>query len=152
MIDFTTGEKQAGCDEPGQQRGLTTNPAYMHPLDIDGLGLAAGDLVEIRSPHAGIRGIVEADANLRRGLVSMTHSWGDAPDRDGLKATPKGLAGTLERGAHGETLRIHVFRRDELHAFEVRPAEPVADVCRMTLLDAAPVEAASRRAAWLAMP
>ena len=26
--------------------------------------------------------MVAADANLRRGLVSMTHSWGDGPDRD----------------------------------------------------------------------
>ena len=72
-----------GCDEPGQQRGQTTNPAYMHPRDIEALKLERGDLVEIRSPHAGICGVVEADANLRRGLVSMTHSRGDGPERDG---------------------------------------------------------------------
>ncbi len=72
-----------GCDEPGQQRGLTTNPAYMHPDDIGALGLERGALVEIRSARAAIRGVIEADANLRRGLVSMTHSWGGAPSRDG---------------------------------------------------------------------
>ncbi len=71
-----------GCDEPGQQRGRTTNPAYMHPADLEALGLEAGDLVEIRSARASIPGVVEIDRNLRRGLVSMTHSWGDGPDLD----------------------------------------------------------------------
>lgn len=71
-----------GCDEPGQQRGRTTNPAYLHPADLEALGLAPGDLVEIRSARASILGVVEGDRNLRRGLVSMTHSWGGAPDLD----------------------------------------------------------------------
>ena len=71
-----------GRDEPGQHRGLTTNPAYMHPSDLDALGLAEGDLVEIRSARASILGVAAADANLRAGLVSMTHSWGEGPDRD----------------------------------------------------------------------
>jgi len=72
-----------GCDEPGQLGGRTTNPAHLHPDDLAALGLAEGDLVEIRSGRAGILGVVAADATLRRGLVSMTHSWGDGPSRDG---------------------------------------------------------------------
>ena len=71
-----------GCDEPSQTRGVTTNPAYMHPEDLESLGLSPGDVVEIRSARASIPGVVAADANLRRGLVSMTHSWGDRPERD----------------------------------------------------------------------
>ncbi|MBY0401267.1 molybdopterin dinucleotide-binding protein, partial [Myxococcota bacterium] len=71
-----------GCDEPGQQRGRTTNPAYMHPADLAAQGLSPGDLVEIRSPRAAILGVVAPDPHLRRGLVSMTHSWGDGPELD----------------------------------------------------------------------
>ena len=71
-----------GRDEPGQNRGLTTNPAYMHPDDLEALGLRPGKLVQIRSARAAIFGVVAEDKNLRRGLVSMTHSWGDAPDLD----------------------------------------------------------------------
>ncbi len=71
-----------GRDEPGQNRGLTTNPAYMHPDDLEELGLVPGNLVQIRSARAAILGVVGEDNNLRRGLVSMTHSWGDAPDLD----------------------------------------------------------------------
>jgi len=72
-----------GRDEPGQHRGLTTNPAYLHPDDLTELGLADGDRVEIRSSRAAIPAVVASDRQLRRGLVSMTHSWGDAPDCDG---------------------------------------------------------------------
>jgi anaerobic selenocysteine-containing dehydrogenase len=71
-----------GCDEPGQHRGRSTNPAYLHPADLEALGLVPGDLVEIRSARASILGVVDVDRNLRRGLVSMTHSWGGAPDLD----------------------------------------------------------------------
>jgi anaerobic selenocysteine-containing dehydrogenase len=58
------------------------NPAFMHPRDLARLGLASGDLVRIRSDHAEILGVVEPDTTLREGLVSMSHSFGDAPDRD----------------------------------------------------------------------
>jgi anaerobic selenocysteine-containing dehydrogenase len=72
-----------GRDEPGQTRGRTTNAAYVHPDDLDALGLAPGELVSIRSARGSIPGVVEADPSLRRGLVSMAHSWGDRPERDG---------------------------------------------------------------------
>jgi anaerobic selenocysteine-containing dehydrogenase len=71
-----------GRDIRGQHRGLTTNPAHLHPDDLAALGLAEGDLIEIRSERAAILGVAGVDPNLRRGLVSMTHSWGDVPERD----------------------------------------------------------------------
>lgn len=60
-----------------------TNPAFMHPLDLDELGIMSGEVVEVRSRRGSIRAVVEADETLRRGLVSMSHAWGDAPDHDG---------------------------------------------------------------------
>jgi anaerobic selenocysteine-containing dehydrogenase len=55
------------------------NPAFIHPEDLAQLGAAAGDVVEITSAHGSILGIAEPDRSLRRGLVSMTHSFGDVP-------------------------------------------------------------------------
>jgi anaerobic selenocysteine-containing dehydrogenase len=49
---------------------------------MDALSLRDGDVVEIRSARAAIRGIAEADPHLRRGLVSMTHAYGGPPERD----------------------------------------------------------------------
>jgi anaerobic selenocysteine-containing dehydrogenase len=59
------------------------NPAYMHPDDLQALGLAPGSTVLIRSSRAQVTAIVASDATVRRGLVSMSHAWGDAPDADG---------------------------------------------------------------------
>ena len=36
-------------------------------------------MVEIRSAHDAIMGVVEADADLRRGVVSMSHGFGGNP-------------------------------------------------------------------------
>lgn len=58
------------------------NPAFMHPEDLRALGVAPGELVEISSDHGAILGVAEADAGLRRGLVSMTHAFGDLPMAD----------------------------------------------------------------------
>jgi anaerobic selenocysteine-containing dehydrogenase len=55
------------------------NPAFLHPDDLAAIGVAPGDEVELRSPAGSLRAIVDADPRLRRGLVSMTHSFGDVP-------------------------------------------------------------------------
>ncbi|MBK7250896.1 MAG: molybdopterin-dependent oxidoreductase [Gammaproteobacteria bacterium] len=58
------------------------NPAFMHPDDLAALTVAPGELIEIRSDYGTILGIAEADPGLRRGLVSMTHAFGDLPGGD----------------------------------------------------------------------
>jgi anaerobic selenocysteine-containing dehydrogenase len=60
-----------------------TNPAYMHPDDLERLGVASGDRLTIASARAEIVGVAAADETLRTGLVSMAHAWGDAPDVEG---------------------------------------------------------------------
>ncbi len=71
-----------GRDIAEQLHGKSYNPAYMHPDDISAAGLNAGDKIVISSDRASIMGIVGADKNLRRGLISMTHCWGDRPELD----------------------------------------------------------------------
>jgi len=67
---------------PGLMRGRSYNPAFMHPEDLAQLGVQAGDLVEIRSEYDTITGVVEPDADLRRGVVSMSHNFGGNPGED----------------------------------------------------------------------
>jgi anaerobic selenocysteine-containing dehydrogenase len=48
----------------------------MHPDDLADLHLAAGDLVEITSPRASVVGVAEPAEDVKRGVISMAHSWG----------------------------------------------------------------------------
>jgi anaerobic selenocysteine-containing dehydrogenase len=66
-------------------RGMRHNPAYMNPEDIRYVGLEPGDFVDLESPWGRIVAIVEDDAGMRRGVIGMAHSYGDAipaGDRD----------------------------------------------------------------------
>ncbi len=54
----------------------TSNSAYMNPQDMLDLELMEGDLIEIFSPRASVHGLVEAAPDVRRGVISMAHSWG----------------------------------------------------------------------------
>jgi anaerobic selenocysteine-containing dehydrogenase len=74
----STGQHISGLRAKGG-----TNHAYMHPDDVESLGLNDGDLVDISSPRASIRGVVAVADDLRPGVVSMAHSWGGTPADDG---------------------------------------------------------------------
>ncbi|MFK8023790.1 MAG: molybdopterin-dependent oxidoreductase, partial [Ilumatobacter sp.] len=65
-----------GTELPSLARKGITNPAYMHPGDVVDLGCGAGDLIEITSPQASIWGVVEPSDDVKRGVISMAHSWG----------------------------------------------------------------------------
>ncbi len=71
-----------GPELPGLAAKGTTNPAYMHPDDLVSLDVDSGDLVEIASPYGTIVGVAEAAPDVRRGVVSMAHSWGDGSGSD----------------------------------------------------------------------
>jgi anaerobic selenocysteine-containing dehydrogenase len=78
-----------GRNLPGLMRGRSYNPAFVHPDDLAELGLEPGDVVEIRSAHGTVVGIVASDRDLRRGVVAMSHGFGrnpgesEDPHRDG---------------------------------------------------------------------
>ncbi len=64
-------------------REYSYNPAFMNPEDLASMGLSPGEVVEIRSAAGRVHGIVEADLDVRCGVVSMAHAWGGAPSDDG---------------------------------------------------------------------
>ena len=55
------------------------NPLSLNPDDLDVLGVEAGDLVNIRSRHGSIVGVVAIDKYLRPGTASMCHGFGKIP-------------------------------------------------------------------------
>jgi anaerobic selenocysteine-containing dehydrogenase len=72
----------SGRDLDALTRGRPYNPAFLHPDDLAALGVAEGDTVRIASDHASILGVAAAAPELRRGVLSMSHAFGDAPERD----------------------------------------------------------------------
>ena len=79
-----------GTDHEALRSRYGTNPAFLHPEDLRALGIDKGQRVEIASRHGQVEGMAWPDPGLRRGLVSMSHAWGDNPD----VADPRGLMGT----------------------------------------------------------
>ncbi len=71
-----------GGEIPGLAKKTSTNYAYMNPLDLADLGLMEDDLVRIASPHAELIGVVSAAPDVRRGVISMAHSWGSSTGSD----------------------------------------------------------------------
>ena len=61
------------------QRRWPYNPAFMNPADMASQNLAEGDVIEIESGRASIRGVVATAPDVRRGCISMTHAWGAEP-------------------------------------------------------------------------
>jgi anaerobic selenocysteine-containing dehydrogenase len=57
-------------------RRYPQNPLYVHPDDLAGRGISAGERVEVRSSSGRLTAIVKADSTQRHGTVSMHHSWG----------------------------------------------------------------------------
>jgi anaerobic selenocysteine-containing dehydrogenase len=58
-------------------RGADVNPLWIHPEDASRLGLELDDQAEISNPHGSITAPVRLDANLRPGVVAMTHGFGN---------------------------------------------------------------------------
>jgi anaerobic selenocysteine-containing dehydrogenase len=56
---------------------MPTNPAFLHPDDLAALSIADGDVIEISSSVASIFAVTQASDKVRRGVISMSHAWGD---------------------------------------------------------------------------
>lgn len=62
-----------------KQKG-TTNPAFMNSADLAQLGIADGEVIEVRSERGAIPAVAAASDDVRPGVVSMAHCWGGTPD------------------------------------------------------------------------
>jgi Anaerobic dehydrogenases, typically selenocysteine-containing len=67
-----------GGNVPKAIRAKPYNPAFMNPEDMKNLGIIDGDVVEITSSQGSILALAEAEAELRRGVVSMAFGYGSA--------------------------------------------------------------------------
>jgi len=61
----------------------TTNPAYIHPDDLEQLSINDGEIISISSERGTIPAVVKSSPDIKRGVVSMAHCWGPAPDGSG---------------------------------------------------------------------
>lgn len=62
---------------PALRAKRTTNPAHINPADLARLGLVDGDLVSIEGKTGTIIGVAQSAPELRPGIVSMAHAYGD---------------------------------------------------------------------------
>ena len=61
-----------------QQLKVPTNPAYLHPADLASAAWRRGS-GKVRSRFGEIVGVVEADPDVRRGVLAMSHCFGETP-------------------------------------------------------------------------
>jgi predicted metalloprotease with PDZ domain len=68
---------------------------------------------------------------------------------DGIKVTPSNLDKRIAAVPNGKTIRLHLFRRDELMALTVTPLPAPADTCELRLMPDVDGATLSLRKAWL---
>ncbi|MGK0501069.1 MAG: anaerobic selenocysteine-containing dehydrogenase, partial [Oceanicoccus sp.] len=58
----------------------TTNPAYINSEVLASLGIKDGEIIEVYSEHGTIPAVAAASDDVKPGVISMSHCWGDSPD------------------------------------------------------------------------
>jgi anaerobic selenocysteine-containing dehydrogenase len=76
--DFVKGERQ-------------TNYLYMHPLDVERLGLEDKQLVDVSTEVGTVRLPLFLLADLMPGTVALPHGWGHQSTRQGVASATKGV-------------------------------------------------------------
>lgn len=73
----------SGLTDASKSRArIPENPAFLHPEDLDRLGLTDGEKVCVVSATGRIVAVARTDPSLRCGTVSVTHCWGEGSDDD----------------------------------------------------------------------
>ncbi|MFV8783146.1 molybdopterin-containing oxidoreductase family protein [Microbulbifer sp. SA54] len=97
----------------------TTNPAYIHPDDLESLQVKDGEIVLLSSAHGEIPAVVQASPDIKRGVVSMAHCWGAAPDGSGDDRV-------REIGANTNRLINNLDRPERYSGMAQQSAVPIA--------------------------
>jgi anaerobic selenocysteine-containing dehydrogenase len=107
-----------GREIPGLARVGTTNAAYMNPEDMQAISVNDGDLVRITSPSGEVVGVAEGSDTIKRGVISMSHSWGGAITDEDVRnqGTPTNRLCTIDSGY------------DPINGMAIQSAIPVAVV------------------------
>lgn len=110
------------------------NPLRVNPDDMADLGLADGHQVRVISARGAVIACVEAEAELRRGVVSMAHAWGASngagdPRVDGANTSMLVDAGTALSQFIGIPRQSAIpVRLEPLGPAGDRPADTVEDL------------------------
>jgi anaerobic selenocysteine-containing dehydrogenase len=115
----------SGRDLEALVRGRAYNPAYLHPDDLAALGVEEGDVVRIESERASILGVAAAAPELRRGVLSMAHGFGDVPERDGELLAIGSNTGRLVDGEHSADPYTGIPRMSAIPVSIRRATEPL---------------------------
>lgn len=91
-------------DAPAIRKRTPYNTAQLHPDDIAALELCGGERVEISSAHGRIQAVLEADATLKRGIVTLPHGWGGLPGDDRYETEGASVNLLISANRHIETI------------------------------------------------
>jgi anaerobic selenocysteine-containing dehydrogenase len=64
---------------PELRRRFPCNPAFVHPDDLQRIGVRSGDVIRVDSEHAFIYAIAAASTDVLPGVISMAHARGGLP-------------------------------------------------------------------------
>ena len=78
-------------DSSAARRRYPVNWAYFNPEDMADEGIAEGEIIRLQSEAGSVLGTVKPDNGLRRGVISMTHMFGDL----GPSTDPTGQGGSF---------------------------------------------------------
>lgn len=67
-----------GQDVPSVRVRHGANPAFVHPDDLEVIGVVDGGLLRIESAHGAIEAVARAADDVARATVSIAHCWGGA--------------------------------------------------------------------------
>jgi predicted metalloprotease with PDZ domain len=122
----------SGANDPGGKAATGPTPACW-------LGAKVGHDAKVQNAYSGgpaeRAGLAANDV-----LVAV----------DGIRASTDSIDALLMRGAPGDAVVVHAFRRDELLRFGLTLASAPLDTCYLSLAERAPEAALALRNAWLA--
>jgi anaerobic selenocysteine-containing dehydrogenase len=72
----------SSCNVTATNRGKSYNPAYLNPQDMRELNLSGNEVVTVRSAHGEVSAVVEADADLPQGCLSIMFGYGGGNDHN----------------------------------------------------------------------